>query len=139
MAWDFDKFPELPTSAASLYYIESPHKQIFHDIRAKVVKVIDGDTIRVEWEKRDFDFPVRLLDIDAPELNAGGKESQEWLEGWLIDEEIDILIDEKNRVGKFGRLLGTVLLDGLNMNELSIAMGMSVPFGRREELEARIQ
>ena len=31
-----------------------------HGYSAKLVRVVDGDTIRVEWSERDFDFPVRI-------------------------------------------------------------------------------
>tara|TARA_Y100000310_G_C20702423_1_gene831093 strand:+ start:10267 stop:10689 length:423 start_codon:yes stop_codon:yes gene_type:complete len=134
VAWDFKERPELWNSVVDFYYWDSPHKQIFEDFTAKVVKVHDGDTITVQWAERSFDFPVRLLGIDAPELNAGGEASKQWLEQLLLDKEVDVLIDPEERVGKWGRILGTVMADGLNVNELSVSEGMSVPFDRREEL-----
>ncbi len=73
MAHDFVRFPELRNSQLDFYYWESPHKQIFEDFIATVVKVTDGDTIRVETDFRDFDFPVRFLDIAAPELRKKGE------------------------------------------------------------------
>jgi endonuclease YncB( thermonuclease family) len=65
---NFKDFPELTNAQMSDFYFDSPHKQITADFRALVVKVHDGDTItlRVEW--RNFDFPLRFLDINAPEL-----------------------------------------------------------------------
>jgi len=72
MAHDFKRFPELTNRQMNLYYFESPHKQITQDFVAKVVKVTDGDTIRVKWEDRDFDFPIRFIDIAAPELDEIG-------------------------------------------------------------------
>jgi len=137
MAHDFKKFPELRTSQMDLYYFESPHKQIAENFTAKVVSVHDGDTIRLLWTERDFDFPLRMLHIDAPELKeSGGLRSQKWLEKEILNKEVDILIDPSNRVEKWGRLLGEVVHLGMNLNELSMIEGMSVPFGRRGEKNA---
>ena len=74
---DFKRFPELTNAQMGLYYFESPHKQIFSNFVANVVGVHDGDTIRVLWRERDFTFPVRFMNIAAPELGErGGEDSQ---------------------------------------------------------------
>jgi endonuclease YncB( thermonuclease family) len=130
MAHDFKRFPELTNSQMQFYYWDSPHKQITEGFLAEVVKVTDGDSIRVKTEFRDFDFPIRLAKINAPELNEGGEESKSWLEKELLGEEVYIKVDKNNRVGKFGRLIGEVLLFGVNINYQSLAEGMSVPFGQ---------
>ena len=136
MVHDWVRFPELTNSQMGLYYFESPHKQIMEDFRAEVIKVMDADTIRVRWKDRDFDFPVRFLGTDAPELNTeGGKEAQSWLENIILDEEVDIIINPRQRVGKWGRILGTIFHKGINLNEESIRSGMAVPFGRRREAQ----
>ena len=76
---DFKTFPELTNSQMQIYYFQSPHKQIIEPFMAKVVKVTDGDTIRVLWDERDFTFPVRFAELAAPELDErGGPESQSW-------------------------------------------------------------
>jgi len=128
MGHDFKRFPELTNNQMQFYYFESPHKQITEDFLAKVKRVVDGDTIIVKWQERDFDFPVRLADIQAPELKEGGLESKKWLEGKIKDKEVEILINPYNRVGKWGRILGEVLHRGMNLNELSIQEGMAIPF-----------
>jgi endonuclease YncB( thermonuclease family) len=130
MAHDFKRFPELTNSQMQFYYWDSPHKQITEGFLAEVVKVTDGDSIRVKTEFRDFDFPIRLAKINAPELNEGGEENKSWLEKELLGEEVYIKVDKNNRVGKFGRLIGEVLLFGVNINYQSLAEGMSVPFGQ---------
>lgn len=134
MPHDFKNFPELANSQFDLYYWESPHKQITEDFRARVVKVHDGDTITVRTDFRDFDFPIRMLDTDAPELNEpGGHRSKSWLESLILNEDVEILINPNERVGKWGRLLGTIFHKGLNLNEESIRAGMAVPFEQRRE------
>ena len=134
MAHDFVRFPELTTSQMDLYYFESPHKQIFEDFNAKVVKVHDGDTIKVRWKERDFDFPVRFSNIASPEMNEpGGKEAQSWLEAKILNEEVTINVDRHHRVEKWGRLLGKVNFQGLDMGEEEIALGLSKPWLQRNE------
>ena len=134
MTHNFKTHPELTNSQMQLYYFESPHKQITEDFRAKVVKIHDGDTITLRTDFRDFDFPLRFLDTNAPELNEeGGHESRDWLSDKILNKEVDILIDKKNRVGKWGRLLGSVFFSGMNINKESIVMGQSTSFENRNE------
>ena len=129
MAHDFKRFPELTNSQMRIYYWESPHKQITEDFMAKVVKVTDGDTIRVETDFRDFNFPIRFLDTDAPEMETElGPISQRWLENLIMGEEIEVKINPKNRVEKWGRLSGEIYHQGLNLNKLSILEGYAVKF-----------
>ena len=99
---DFKRFPELRNSQMGELYFDSPHKQIKESFRCEVIKVIDGDTIRVRWFERDFDFPVRVLEINAPELNEPrGQEVKNWLVNRIEGEEMDILINKRNRVDKW--------------------------------------
>jgi len=131
---DFKKYPELNNAELERWELVSPHKQIKEDFRAVVVKVHDGDTITLRCDFRDFDFPLRLLDIDTKEMNAGGAEARDWLKGQILGEEVLIMINRKNRVEKYGRLLGYVISRGMNMNEALIRIGLAVPFSvRREE------
>ena len=134
MAHDFKKFPELRNTQMEVYYIDSPHKQIMEDFTARVTKVIDGDTIRVKWNERNFDFPIRMARIAAPELGqAGGLESALWLKNQILNEEVDIRIDPNNRVGKFGRLIGEITHMGRNMSDASIDEGHANIFGSQVE------
>ena len=69
---DFKNFPELTNSQLKVFYFDSPHKQITEDFVATVVKVTDGDTVRLETDFRAFTFPLRMAEIAAPELGEGG-------------------------------------------------------------------
>ena len=137
MAWDFNKRPELWNSVMDFYYWDSPHKQITADFRGKVVNVHDGDTISVETAFRDFNTKVRMIGIDSLELNAGGHKAKNWLESQILNQQVDILVDPQERVGKWGRILGQVIFQGMNMNEMAIINGMAVPFDQRDELANR--
>ncbi len=127
MAHDFKRFPELTNSQMAFYYFDSPHKQIAEDFWARVIRVIDGDTIRVKCDFRNFDFPVRFSNIMAAEMNEeNGGESKSWLESKILGEEVEIIVNPKNRVGKWGRLLGRVFHCGFDIGEESKAMGFSL-------------
>ncbi len=131
---DFKRFPELSNSQMQLYYFDSPHKQILENFTAKVVKVTDGDTIRVEWDERDFDFPIRIHNLAAPELDErGGPESQSWLEDRILGKMVEILLS-RQRVEKWGRLLADVIHGGMRMSSESIINNHGVPWSERDQI-----
>jgi len=130
---DYRAFPELTNKQIQEFGIESPHPQITEDFDATVIKVTDGDTVRLLVDFRDFDFPLRLLDIDAPEMNAGGEESKAWLKGLIEGTEVRILIDKNNRVGKYGRLLGKIMSLGMDVGSMAMALGYAVAFGQKDQ------
>jgi len=124
---DFKKYPELTNNQMNLYYFDSPHQQITEDFDARVVKVSDGDTIRVETDFRDFSFPIRFSNIMAAETNeGGGLRSRDHLKGLIENAMVEVIIDKKNRVGKFGRLLGQVKHKGFDIGEQMLADGFAV-------------
>ena len=114
---DYQKYPELSNTELQVLQFSSPHTQIVEDFEAKVVKVYDGDTITLRATFRDFDFRLRFLDIDAPEMNAGGNIARDWLISRILGKVVNVLIDKTNRVGKYGRLLGKVLYNGTIVSE----------------------
>ncbi len=132
---DFQKNPELSNTQMEQLQFGSPHKQITEDFSAVVVKVHDGDTITVRAEFRDFDFPIRLLDIDSPELAEGGEVTRDWLSSRILGAEVQVLIDPGNRVGKYGRLLGRILHRGMDVGQEELYLGLAVPFGQKKEGE----
>lgn len=115
-----------------IYYFESPHKQMVAPFLATIVKVTDGDTVRLKIEERDFDFPLRLSMIAAPEMDEeGGLASQAWLSGEILGEEVDIILAKK-RVEKWGRLLGAIYFMGRSINQESMDRGYSVQWENRQ-------
>ncbi len=130
---DYKQFPELTNSQIQEMGFTSPHLQITEDFMATVVKVHDGDTVTLRTENRDFDFPLRLLGIDAPEMNAGGEVARDWLRSKILNQEVMIQIDPKQRVGKWGRLLGRIIQGGLDVGEEELQKGLAKPFDQRKE------
>ena len=131
---DFDRFPELTNAQMDTHYFDSPHKQIFESFNCKVTKVHDGDTITVRWKERDFDFPIRFENIAAPEMSEeGGKEAQKWLEGKILNQEVSVLVNPRNRVEKWGRLLGRILFKGIDIGQEQAATGLVTTWAGRDE------
>ena len=124
---DFKNYPELTNSQMQMYYFDSPHQQIMEDFEARVEKVIDGDTIRVSCDFRNFTFPIRFSNIMAAELNEeGGLASQRFLSDEILGEEVEVKVNKHNRVGKWGRLLARIEHLGFDMGEQSKSMGFSI-------------
>ena len=132
---NYKDFPELTNTQLETLGFTSPHQQITEDFRATVVKVHDGDTVTLKTDFRDFTFPLRLLDIDAPEMSEGGKEAREWLKGRILGEVVQILINVRNRVEKYGRLLGRVIHGGMDTGDEMLRMGLVTTFEARREGE----
>ena len=130
---DFTAFPELTNAQLETLRFQSPHEQIEEDFDAIVMKVVDGDTVHLRWDLRAFSFPLRLHDIDAPELSEGGSEARDWLTQRVLGKRVLIQIDKKNRVDKYGRLLGRVIADGLDVAEEMIRSGLVRVFEKRHE------
>ena len=136
MSHDFKNWPELRNGEEmELYYWQSPHKQITEDFRAEVVKVHDGDTVTVRWDKRDFDFPIRLAGINAPELSEEhGHEVRDWLENIILNQFIDVKVT-KERVEKWGRVLATIEHNGIDMGDLMMSLGKATSWEQRHEAD----
>lgn len=134
---DFVNFPELTNTQIDEFGLTSPHKQITEDFQAQVIKVTDGDTITLGVSFRDFTFPLRFLDIDAPEMHTGapGTRAKDWLTNRIINTEVTIQIDPNNRVDKFGRLLGRVFRNGMDVGNEELILGLVTRFDQRREGE----
>ena len=130
---DYQEYPELTNRQIDEFGFTSPHVQYIEDFDAVVVKVHDGDTVTLTSERRDFAFPLRLLNVDAKELSEGGQEAQAWLDKRVLGETVRVIIDKNQRVGKYGRLLGRIVHQGLDVSEEMLNMGLVIPFSRRHE------
>lgn len=105
-------------SAEALYNKEESMSNLYN-YKAKVVKVVDGDTVDVVMEL-GFDISysarVRLLGINTPESRtkdlvekAAGLEAKDFVVQWLEDRDnIVILSTQLDGKGKFGRVLGMI-------------------------------
>jgi len=108
--------------------------------RATVVRVVDGDTIRLDIDL-GFDIilnnqSVRLYRVDTPECRT--RDLKEKAAGLLAKSVVKGLVDQGSKVviktsldtkGKFGRILGTIITDeGVNINEHLIDNNYAVEY-----------
>ena len=130
---DFVAFPELTNAQLEIFQFSSPHVQITEDFDAEIERVVDGDTVTLSTSFRDFSFPLRLLDIDAPELSEGGGDARDWLSERIHGSTVRVLIDSRQRVGKYGRLLGHIEHNGLDVGDEMLTIGLVTEFGKKDE------
>jgi len=114
-------------------YVSSPHLQIAGDFSATVVKVHDGDTVTLRTGFRDFDFPLRLANIDADELSEGGESARDYLSSRVLGKDVLVVVNSDNRVGKYGRLVGELFVNGFNVGADMVRRGIVSPFGKKNE------
>ena len=102
-----------------------------YEYACKVERVVDGDTVDVVLNL-GFDIMyksrVRLYGIDTPESRtrnldekARGKMAGAFLKNAIdTGEKVVIQTKLKDSRGKFGRVLGNIIVDGININQLMI-------------------
>ncbi len=105
-----------------------------YEYNAKLDRVIDGDTIDAMV---DLGFSVwthkriRLSGIDAPETRT--RDLDEKQRGYKTKERLTSLLEaskgmfklRSHGVGKYGRCLGTIIVDNQNINELLLSEGLA--------------
>jgi len=130
---DFERNPELTNAQLEVFSVVTPHTQYTEDFDAVVERVHDGDTVTLSTDERDFLFPLRLLDIDAPELSEGGDVAKAYLMSRVLGQRVTIRINKSNRVGKYGRLLGKIEHGGMDLGEEMLSLGLVSQFGAKNE------
>jgi len=116
-----------------------------YEYACKVERVVDGDTIDVVLDL-GFDIlyksRVRLYGIDTPESRtrnkdekARGEMAAAFLENAINNgKQVVIQTKLKDSRGKFGRVLGDVVVDGININQSMIDNYHAVAyFGQSKE------
>lgn len=92
------------------------------DVAGKVVQVADGDTVTV-LDGSNQQYKVRLTGIDAPERGQPfGTASREHLAALVAGKQVLVESDRRDR---YGRLLGKVRVDGLDVNLEQLRAGMA--------------
>ena len=98
------------------------------EIRGKVVAVIDGDTVTVLDELDKAKFRIRLYGIDAPEKRQRfGTEARDHLSGLVLKKPVIIRYKE---VDRYGRIVGTIRIDGEDINRRMLRDGMAWHYSR---------
>ena len=120
-----------------------------YEYKCEVTRVVDGDTIDCVL---DLGFSilhkcrVRLYGIDTPESRtrdldekARGKLASKFLQESIDDgDEIVLRSELKDSKGKYGRVLASIVVDGLDVNQAMVAQNLAVKyFGQsKDDVEA---
>ena len=118
-----------------------------YEYKAKLVKVVDGDTVDVDidlgfgmWM---LDERVRIMGIDTPESRTRdlvekkyGLKAKKFLQDKLKKaKSITIRTHKGEEKGKFGRILGDIYCDGKSVNSEMVKVGHAVAYyGQNKEL-----
>jgi endonuclease YncB( thermonuclease family) len=92
------------------------------DFTGKVVGVIDGDTVDILKEGKAV--RVRLAEIDAPESRqAFGQRAKQALSAMVFAQVVDVREGAPDR--RWGRVVGTLFVDGRDVNAAMVGAGMA--------------
>jgi len=121
-----------------------------YEYGCQVTRVVDGDTIDADL---DLGFNihhkcrVRLYGIDTPESRtrdldekARGKLASNFLEKHISEgKEVLIRTELKDSKGKFGRVLGTVVVDGIDINNKMVMNHLAVRYTGQSKKHIQLQ
>jgi micrococcal nuclease len=107
--------------------------------RCKVLRVVDGDTVDVDidlgfgiWVHRER---IRVMGIDTPESRtrdltekAFGLAAKEFVKSLMPIGSSQIIKTQKDKTGKFGRVLGDFIIEGKLLTEHMIENCHAVPY-----------
>ena len=110
-----------------------------YEYKCEVTRVVDGDTCDCIL---DLGFSilhkcrVRLYGIDTPESRtrdldekARGKLASKFLKESIDGgKEIVLRSELKDSKGKYGRVLGSIIVDGLDVNKAMVAQNLAVKY-----------
>ncbi len=108
----------------------------YREYTAKVLRVVDGDTIKVNIDLGfgiHYEDKLRFLDFDAPETyrprtreeKEAGEEVKDYLEHRIWVAKGMVTLRTYRRVyGKYGRILARIFIDGDDIIQEMIDLGM---------------
>jgi endonuclease YncB( thermonuclease family) len=110
------------------------------DFTAKVLRVVDGDTIHVV-NKAGKKFKVRLTGIDAPEKNQPyGLASTYKLTQMLINKWVLLKSKPNNgniySIDRYNRVLAKIIYDGKDINLFQVSSGYAWHFKRYQKQQS---
>jgi len=101
------------------------------EYRAKVVKVVDADTLDVVIDlgfKISHELRLRVARIDAPEIGTpAGKAARDYVAG-LLPPGAQVTV-KTGKGDRYGRWIAEVATgDGINLSDTLLALRMAVPY-----------
>ena len=110
-----------------------------YEYRCKVTRVVDGDTVDVDidlgfgvWLHKER---VRIYGIDTPESRTRdleekkyGLAAKEFVKQFVKGSKIILRTEKYDAKGKFGRILGDIIVDKVSMSDTMIKEHHAVPY-----------
>jgi endonuclease YncB( thermonuclease family) len=91
------------------------------EISGPITYVVDGDTLDIN------DIRIRLSLVNTPEVGeAGFVSAKEFVESLCLEKNGQVDIDDGQRQGSFGREIGVVYCDGINLNSELMKKGYAL-------------
>lgn len=110
------------------------NEYLYHYRVTEIISVWDGDTIRASVDcgfRMYAVIPFRLTGIDTPELRGDTYDaavaSRDYLKARLetaINTGRDVII-KSSKPEKYGRWLGTIYVDGVDINQELLDLGLA--------------
>ena len=114
-----------------------------------ITRIVDGDTVDAEIDL-GFDIiyksRVRLYGIDTPESRtrdldekARGKLAAKFLSDAILHADTLVIQTKLDKKGKFGRVLGVIVADGVDLNQALIDNHLAVAYTgqSKDDVEAQ--
>ena len=114
-----------------------------------ITRIVDGDTVDAEIDL-GFDIiyksRVRLYGIDTPESRtrdldekARGKLAAKFLSDAILHADTLTIQTKLDKKGKFGRVLGVIVADGVDLNQALIDNHLAVAYTgqSKDDIEAQ--
>ena len=110
-----------------------------HEYKARITKIVDGDTIKCDIDL-GFDIvmanqTIRLYGVDTPESRTSDKEekyygniSKQFLKDYCPKGSYITLRTHLDKKGKFGRILGELIVNDTNLNKALIEENLAVEY-----------
>lgn len=90
-------------------------------ISGKVIRVLDGDTVKLMEKGTGQEYTIRLYGIDAPEKKqAYGRQAMVYLHELIDDKPVKVIIKDKD---KYGRYVAVINKDGIDVNAEMLRAG----------------
>jgi|TARA_B100000035_G_scaffold52148_1_gene40700 micrococcal nuclease len=120
-----------------------------YEYKCDITRVVDGDTVDAEIDL-GFDIifksRIRLYGIDTPESRtsnkdekARGKLAAKFLSDSILHADNIVVQTKLDKKGKFGRVLGVIVADDVDLNQALVDNYHAVPYtGQSKTLTAQM-
>jgi micrococcal nuclease len=116
-----------------LLLLALPSHAVIRTVEGTVMRVSDGDSVIVETAE-ETKLRTRLYGIDAPEIRYGkkvgqpfGEDAKQALSKMILGKKVRLEIID---IDRYRRMVGIVYLDGKNINEEMVRLGLAWAYRR---------